>query len=63
MAPSFIPSELRLSRQADLAVEQALVKGGAGLVACGLASFVLFGKILCINLLYFFLIMISWVFF
>ncbi len=40
-----IPSELRLSRQTDVAIEQFLLKAGTGLVTCGLASFVLFGKI------------------
>ncbi len=47
-----IPSELRISKQWDSAVEQTLVNTAIGATAAGLASIVLFRKYLLSNLLH-----------
>lgn len=41
-APSSFPSELRLSKQWDFAVERFIYNSGTGALVAGLASIVLF---------------------
>lgn len=42
----FIPSELRLSQKWDRAIEGFVIKGATGLLIAGLASVVLFRKMI-----------------
>lgn len=42
----FIPSELRLSQKWDRAIEGFVIKGAAGFIFAGLASVVLFRKLI-----------------
>ena len=44
----FIPSELRLSQKWDRAIEGFVIKGAAGLIFAGLASVVLFRKLVAL---------------